>query len=129
MRGYAREVAFSKLYQYLITNHFEQDLDQFDQTKLDEQDVEFITNLVTNTLQNKENIDQTIASLSQNFKLERICKPDLAVLELAIAEMTTMDTPMPVVASQAVAIAKKYSTDKSVSFVNGILATFIRNNQ
>ena len=129
MRGYAREVAFSKLYQFLITGAVEQDFEQFDQTKLDDQDVVFVNALVQNTLQNKEAIDQTIASLSQNFKLERICKPDLAVLELAIAEMTTMDTPKPVVASQAVAIAKKYSTDKSVSFVNGILAAFIRNNQ
>ena len=128
MRGYAREVAFSKIYQYLVTGSVEQDFEQFDQTKLDEQDFVFINDLVTNTLQNKQTIDQSIANLSQNFKLERICKPDLAVLELAIAEMTTMDTPKPVVASQAVAIAKKYSTDKSVSFVNGILATFIRNN-
>ena len=129
MRGYAREVAFSKLYQYLITGTVEQDFEQFDQTKLDDQDIVFVNSLVENTLQNKEMIDQTISALSQNFKLERICKPDLAVLELAIAEMTTMDTPKPVVASQAVSIAKKYSTDKSVSFVNGILATFIRNNQ
>ena len=129
MRGYAREVAFSKLYQYLITGTVEQDFEQFDQTKLDDQDIVFVNALVENTLQNKEMIDQTISALSQNFKLERICKPDLAVLELAIAEMTTMDTPKPVVASQAVSIAKKYSTDKSVSFVNGILATFIRNNQ
>ena len=128
MRGYAREVAFSKLYQYLVAGEVEQDFEQFDQTKLDDQDIVFVNALVSNALQNKESIDQTISALSQNFKLERICKPDLAVLELAIAEMTTMDTPNPVVASQAVAIAKKYSTEKSVSFVNGILATFIRNN-
>jgi len=128
MRGYAREVAFSKLYQFLITGNVEQDFEQFDQTKLDDQDVVFVNALVNNTLQNKPAIDQSIAQLSTNFKLERICKPDLAVLELAIAEMTTMDTPKPVVASQAVAIAKKYSTDKSVSFVNGILASFIKNN-
>lgn len=129
MRGYAREVAFSKVYQYLVSGCVEQDFEQFDQTKLDDEDVVFINALVNNTLQNVDSINQTIASLSQNFKLERICKPDLAVLQLAIAEMTTMDTPKPVVASQAVAIAKKYSTDKSVSFVNGILATFIRNCQ
>ena len=129
MRGYAREVAFSKVYQYLVSGCVEQDFEQFDQTKLDDEDVVFINALVNNTLQNIDSINQTIASLSQNFKLERICKPDLAVLQLAIAEMTTMDTPKPVVASQAVAIAKKYSTDKSVSFVNGILAAFIRNNQ
>ena len=128
MRGYAREVAFSKVYQYLIAGSVEQDFEQFDQSKLDEQDIAFVNDLVSSTLQNKQSIDQTIASLSQNFKLERICKPDLAVLELAIAEMTTMDTPKPVVASQAVSIAKKFSTDKSVLFVNGILAAFIRNN-
>ena len=129
MRGYAREVAFSKVYQYLVVGNVEQDFEQFDLTKLDDEDVVFVNSLVDSTLKNKETIDQTIAGLSQNFKLERICKPDLAVLELAIAEMTTMDTPKPVVASQAVAIAKKYSTDKSVSFVNGILAAFIRNCQ
>ena len=128
MRGYAREVAFSKVYQYLVVGNVEQDFEQFDSTKLDAEDVVFVNSLVDSTLKNKETIDQTIAGLSQNFKLERICKPDLAVLELAIAEMTTMDTPKPVVASQAVSIAKKFSTDKSVLFVNGILAAFIRNN-
>ena len=64
MRGYAREVAFSKVYQYLIAGSVEQDFEQFDQSKLDEQDIVFVNDLVSSTLQNKQSIDQTIANLN-----------------------------------------------------------------
>jgi N utilization substance protein B len=53
---------------------------------------------------------------------------DLAILELAIFEMKYMDTPHPVVINECVTIIKDYSTEKSVNFVNGILAEFERGN-
>ncbi len=126
MRSYAREAAFCKIYTYIIRQEFDGDFSQFDQDKLDESDLEFAKSLVEGVIANKQKIDGIVAEHSKQFKLSRIYRPDLAALELAIFEMQNTDTPHPVVINEAVGLAKKYSTDKSVSFVNGILASFER---
>ncbi len=126
MRSYAREAAFCKIYTYIIRQEFDGDFSQFDQDKLDESDLEFAKALVEGVIANKQKIDGIVAEHSKQFKLSRIYRPDLAALELAIFEMQNTDTPHPVVINEAVGLAKKYSTDKSVSFVNGILASFER---
>lgn len=126
MRSYAREAAFCKIYTYIMRQEFDGDFSQFDQDKLDESDLEFAKSLVEGVIANKQKIDCIVAEHSQQFKLSRIYRPDLAALELAIFEMQNTDTPHPVVINEAVGLAKKYSTDKSVSFVNGILASFER---
>lgn len=126
MRSYARETAFCKVYTYVMTGNFDGDFSQFDAEKLTEDDVAFATELVNKVIEHKAEIDGKIAELSVAFKLSRIYRPDLAALEIAIAEMSYMDTPHPVVINEAVSIAKKFSTEKSVSFVNGVLAGFER---
>lgn len=126
MRSYAREVAYCKIYTYLMRHGFDEDFSQFDETKLDENDTKFAVDLVKGVMAEKEEIDGIISELSKQFKLSRIYLPDLAALELGIYEMRRLDTPKPVVINEVVGFAKKYSTDKSVSFVNGILASFAR---
>ncbi len=126
MRSYAREVAFCKIYTYIMSGDFENDFSQFEQEKLTEEDVEFATQLVQGVIENKADLDGIVANFSRSFKLERIYRPDLAVLELALYEMKFVETPHPVVINEAVSIAKKYSTEKSVSYVNGILAAYER---
>lgn len=126
MRSYAREVAFCKIYTYLITNESTVDFDQFDADKLTEEDKEFATKLVEGVIENKQSLDQIIAQYSQSFKLSRIYRLDLAALEIALFEMINMDTPHPVVINETVSLSKKYSTEKSVSFVNGILGAYER---
>ena len=126
MRGYAREVAFCKIYTYIMSESFEPDFSQFDSSKLTEEDLAFATKIVEGVIEHKEEIDGIIAELSKSFKLSRIYRLDLAILELAIFEMKYMDTPHPVVINECVTIIKDYSTEKSVNFVNGILAQFER---
>lgn len=129
MRSYAREVAFCKIYTYLISGRFDGDFSQFDQDKLDERDVEFATQLVNGVIEQKTQLDATVSEYSHAFKLSRIYRLDLAALEMAIWEMNNTDTPMPVIINEAVACAKKYSTEKSISYVNGILAAYARSKQ
>ena len=129
MRSYAREVAFCKIYTYVMTGVFDGDLSQFDETKLDKSDVKFATDLVNGVVSQKADLDKIISEFSRSFKLTRIYRPDLAALELALYEMRNMDTPHPVVINEVVCIVKKYSTDKSVSYVNGILAAYERSHQ
>ena len=126
MRSYAREVAFCKIYTYLMSGVNDGDFSQFDQEKLDEQDVKFATDIVCGVVSEKEQLDRIVSEFSHSFKLTRIYRPDLAALELALYEMRNMDTPHPVVINEAVGIIKKYSTEKSVSYVNGILAAYER---
>ena len=126
MRSYAREVAFCKIYTYLMSGVNDGDLSQFDETKLDEADVQFATDLIGGVVSEKEHLDKIVSEFSRSFKLTRIYRPDLAALELALYEMIHLDTPHPVVINEAVTIIKKYSTDKSVSYVNGILAAYER---
>ena len=129
MRSYAREVAFCKLYAYLISGIVDNDFSQFEQDKLTDEDRNFASGLVNGVAEQKVSLDQCIADLSDGFKISRIYKPDLAALEMAIWELTNTDTPKPVVINEAVTIVKKYSTEKSVSYVNGILAAYLRRCQ
>ena len=129
MRSYAREVAFCKIYTYLITEQFDGDFSQFDSDKLTEEDLTFASSMVQGVIADKANLDAIVAQYSTSFKLSRIYRLDLAALELALWEMRNTDTPAPVVINEAVSLAKKYSTEKSVSYVNGILAAYLRSAQ
>lgn len=126
MRSYAREVAFCKIYTYVMCGEAEPDFSQFDQAKLDEEDVQFASDLLAGVVSQREELDKIVGDLSRSFKLSRIYRPDLAALLMALYEMRSMDTPHPVVINEAVSIVKKYSTEKSVGFVNGILAAYER---
>ena len=126
MRGYAREVAFCKIYTYIMSENFDNDFSLFDASKLTEEDIAFATKIIEGVIEHKAEIDNVIAELSKSFKLSRIYRLDLAILELAIFEMKYMDTPHPVVINECVTIIKGYSTEKSVNYVNGILAQFVR---
>ena len=129
MRSYAREVAFCKIYTSLISGQFDGDFSQFDQDKLSEEDLQFATNLTQGVIDDKSNLDAIVAEYSKSFKLSRIYRLDLAALELALWEMQNLDTPQPVAINEAVSLVKRYSTEKSVSYVNGILAAYVRSQQ
>ena len=72
----------------------------------------------------------TIKLNSIGYEVDRIFKIDLAILVVAIYELKFDKTnPVGVVVNEAVELAKKYSTDKSYSFVNGILAKVVKSNE
>ena len=58
--------------------------------------------------------------------MQRIAKIDLAILKLAIYEMVFVKLPYKVVINEAVELAKKYGDDNAKSFVNGILASIVK---
>ena len=129
MRSYAREVAFCKIYSYIMSGSADLDFSQFNQEMLTEEDVEFAAKLIQGVVEGKPQLDATVSEFSKSFKLSRIYRLDLAALELALWEMQNTDTPHPVAINEAVSLAKKYSTEKSVSYVNGILAAYVRSLQ
>lgn len=77
----------------------------------------------------KKDIDNEIEkNLKAEWKLERISKIDLSILRLAIYEIKYKDVPFKVAINEAVELAKKYGEDSSKKFVNGILASVVRDN-
>jgi N utilization substance protein B len=72
-------------------------------------------------------IDGLIAANARGWTLERMAMTDRNVLRLAVAElMTQPDTPTAVVLNEAVELAKRFGTDDSGRFVNGLLAAIAR---
>jgi len=80
----------------------------------------------------KENagfIDGQIQKFAKGWDIQRLVKMDKDVLRIAIAELLYIkDAPMKVIVDEALELAKKYSTDESASFINGILAKVIVEN-
>lgn len=80
----------------------------------------------------KENaaaVDEQIQKFAKGWDIQRLVKMDKDVLRIAITELLFIkDAPMKVVVDEALELAKKYSTDESSSFINGILAKVIVEN-
>ena len=83
---------------------------------------DFAKELVAAFNENREAIDLLIARLSKHWKLHRMTGVDRNLLRMAITEMTCIEgTPGRVVLDEAVEIGKRFGTDHSAAFVNGIL--------
>ena len=78
----------------------------------------------------KENIDEIQGLIEKNlkadWKIDRISKIDLSLLKLAIYEIKYKKIPYKVAINEAVELAKKYGEDKSKNFVNGVLASIVK---
>ena len=83
---------------------------------------EFTSELVTGVGEHLDEIDATIRAYAKGWTLERMPSLDRALLRIGVYElMCTPDVPTGAVISEAVELAKQYSTDESGRFVNGVL--------
>lgn len=127
-----REITFKLLYSIEIQKNMEeQDLDLFfEDIELDSQKVkEEIKDDVNKIKSNNDEIIKQISNnLKSDWKLERISKVNLALLKLAIYEMLYKKVPYKVVINEVAELAKKYGEDTSSSFINGVLATIVKEN-
>lgn len=79
--------------------------------------------------QHQKDIDKQIQQYSKGWDIERLVKMDKDILRIAIVELLYLkEAPMKVVVDEALELAKKYSTDDSSSFINGILGKVIIDN-
>jgi len=82
----------------------------------------FANELVRETLARAPDLDQLIASHAHNWRLERMAVIDRLVLRLAVCELLTQpETPPKVVINEALELARTFSGDAAVAFVNGVL--------
>ncbi len=90
--------------------------------KLNENDLKFASDLFRKVVANVEAIDSYITGLATNWKIERLAIVDKNILRIAICEVEYLpDIPIKVAINEAIELAKKFSTNQSASFVNGIL--------
>jgi N utilization substance protein B len=82
---------------------------------------EFMEELAKGTSDMAADIDHRITSKSANWRLERMPTVDRNILRMAIYEMSREETPAAVVIDEALELARQFSGEESVSFINGIL--------
>ncbi len=81
----------------------------------------FAEEVYSNTLQNIVMIDDIIKKHLKNWKLEDLNILDKNIIRIAVCEMLIINTPHPVAINEAVELAKKYCSEQTRSFINGVL--------
>lgn len=85
-------------------------------------DLEYLRKIVYGVEEKKEEIDKAIEEYLHNWKMSRISKVNLSILRLATYELLFDDEiPKSVAINEALEITRKYSDQKSISFINGVL--------
>lgn len=84
--------------------------------------------LVKKILRRKRFIDAKIAKSAPAWPVKNLNKVDLAILELAVFELSQKETPPKVVIDEAIELAKEFGSENSASFVNGVLGTIYGKN-
>lgn len=131
VRRRARELSLQFLYQVdlkdisLTSSNFKEELEHFWENSSKPHDnkvIEFSNRINIGTIENSDSINSFISRYSENWKISRISAIDKQILRMAIFELLyTRDIPNRVVINEAIEIAKKYGTEESSSFINGIL--------
>ena len=88
--------------------------------------VPHMRSLCEGALNRLDDLDKRLGENSQNWKVARMAAMDRAVLRLAVYELLESDTPPKVVLDEAIELAKKYGTENSGAFVNGVLDPMAR---
>ena len=123
-RRFARELVLQGLYAAEMAETSPDKIleDLMSRHAVDTESREFIERLFNTSLNQKEWIRTQIEERLENWDITRVAIIDLLVLQMMIAEMVFLeDIPPKVSIAEGVEIARKYSTDESSSFVNGIL--------
>lgn len=133
-RSAIRELAFKLIYSLEIQKV--EDLQEQIKLYIESNNIEnnnaeeYIKDAVLGINENKEKITNLIQkNLKADWKIQRISKIDLAILRLAIYEIKYKGIPYKVVINEAVELAKKYGEDTSKNFVNGILASIVKDSE
>ena len=123
-RRIAREAVLQALYAYEITKEKRSKVlkDIINRQSYDNDMKNFITSLFNFSIDNKEWCEEQIKTRLNNWEFDRVALLDRLLLILAISEIHFVDDVPPKVSiSEAIEIAKQYSTEESAGFVNGVL--------
>ena len=121
-RSNARELAFKTIYSKFFNASENEELELADSEGL-----EFTSKILKSFAENYNEINEIISSNLKGYTIERLYKIDLAILVLAVIELKFIkENPKEVIINEAVELAKKFSTEKSPRFINGVLADIVK---
>ena len=123
-RRKARELALQMLYQHdLSGNTADAVIGTFEDLQKSKANTrEFATRIFRGTLDHLAQIDEMIVAQADNWRLERMAVVDRNIIRMSVYEfLHESDTPKLVIIDEAIEIAKKFGTQKSSQFINGIL--------
>jgi N utilization substance protein B len=128
-RKYARESTMKLLYQMEINSDYSQNAINtfFENNIFNSSEKLYIEDAINTIIENLDEIDSHIKANIEGWQLYRLAKIDLSTLRIAIYEIIyRKDIPIEVSINEAIEIAKKYSTEESSKFINGVLGGFVR---
>lgn len=131
-RSKSRELAFKLLYQIEIQKEIDEKVVElfFENSEVYDPDArEYVKEIAYGVEKEKEKILEEIEkNIKKDWQIERISKINLVLLKLAIYEILYTKIPYKVAINEAIELAKKYGEDSSHSFINGILASVVKEN-
>lgn len=129
-RSAMRELAFKLVYGVEVQKDFDDDyLDLFfENNDITEKEVQdYLKEIMNGIIENKTEIDELIKhNLKENWSLNRISKVNLSLIKIAIFEMIYFNLPYKIAINEVVELSKKYSDDQAPIFINGILASVVK---
>lgn len=125
-RRAAREIAFQLTYEMVVSGEYNVATRDALLENADCDSIGFVDSVISGISSHRDDIKSVIIKYAKGYEFDRIYKTDLAILYIACYELLYTETPQAVVVNEAVEIAKTYSDVKSHAFINGILATVIK---
>ena len=124
LRRKSREFALQMLFEWDVTRQKPSRVEQlfWNSARAADSTRKFANQLFEGAIAEAEPSDTLVQKLSENWKLERLAAVDRSILRLAIYELRFGTAPPKVVIDEALELAKKFSTENSGRFVNGVLA-------
>ena len=123
----ARDAAFKLIFAYIFDE--EKNIDALEEytAESDSDDKAYVSEVYNGVILHYDELMEDVKNNAEKFDVSRIYKIDLAVILLALYEIKFMsDIPFKVSVDEAVTLARKYSTEKSGKYINGILSKFAR---
>ena len=90
---------------------------------------ENIPDLVSEIMSKKDAVDAEIQKAAPTWPIDKLNRIDLAILRLAVYELSTAKTPPKVIIDEAVELAKEFGAESSPSFINGVLGTIYKEEE
>lgn len=121
-RSELREIIIKVLYQVYIyqDKNLSFDLNTIIKEQI-KQEKEFVKDTLNGIIKNQEQISSLANKHMKDWNIDRISKVDKAILSLAIYELLYTETPDVVAINEAIELSKKYSDEKVVKLINGVL--------
>lgn len=129
-RSAMRELAFKLIYGLEMQK--EESVEQVDifvenNDITDEKVIQYLKDIQKGLAQNSEEINRLIENnLKENWSLNRVSKINLSLIKIAIYEMLYKELPYKVAINEVVELAKRYSDESAPVFINGILASVVK---